>query len=243
MELRIDGVYIVTGGAGALADAVATTFGAAGARLVLVDRVAEALRERAARHGAVPHTADLTDAAAAVAMVADIEGTLGRVDGVIHTAGAFAMERAELSDSALYDRMFDVNVRTLVNVTRAALPGMLARREGFIAGISSHVVWEGTGAASMTLYAAAKAAVAFYLRSLEREVRPSGVRVAVVYPLAAIDTPGNRREMPDADPRSWVNPAAIAETLLFAATRGPRGRLTELPIGVAPPPIKAGDRR
>jgi len=69
------------------------------------------------------------------------------------------------------------------------------------------------------------------------------VRVAVVYPLAAIDTPGNRREMPDADPRSWVNPAAIAEALLFAATRGPRGRLTELPIGVAPPPIKAGDRR
>ncbi len=234
MELKTEGVYIVTGGAGALADAVAATFSAAGARLVLVDRVAEALRERAAQHGAVPVTADLTDAAAAARMVADIEGTLGRVDGVVHTAGAFAMERAELSGPELYERMFDINVRTLVNVTRAALPGMLARRDGFVAGISSNVVWEGTGAASMTLYAAAKAAVTFYLRSLEREVRAAGVRVAIVYPLAPIDTLANRRDTPGADPAGWVDPAGIAEALLFAATRGPRGRLAELPIGAVP---------
>ncbi len=232
MELRIDGVYVVTGGAGALAEAVARVFIAAGARVVLVDRVREALRERAAALGAVPVVADLTDAAAAAAAVAETVEACGRVDGLIHTAGAFAKERAEAGDSALYDRMFDVNVRTLFNATRAVLPGMLARRDGFVAGISSSVVWNGSGAAGMSLYAAAKAAVAFYLRSLDHEVAAAGVRVAVVYPLAPIDTPANRRDMPGADPSAWVDPTAIAEALLFAATRGPRGRLSELPIGV-----------
>ena len=236
MELRTGGVWIVTGGAGALADAVATVFAGAGARLVLVDRLSEVLRERAAAYGAVPLAADLTAPGETAAMVAEVEEAVGPVAGLIHPGGAFAMAPADAQEPALYERLFDANVRTLVNATQAVLPGMLSRRAGFIAGISSNVVWEGTGAASMSVYAAAKAAVAYYLRSVEREVRGGGVRVAIVYPLAAIDTPANRRAMPDADPAAWVDPAAIAEALLFAATRGPRGRLTELPIG-------AGERR
>ena len=237
MNLRADGVFIVTGGAGALADAVAAVFGAGGARLVLVDRASEALRERAAARGAVPLAVDLADPGETNAMAVDVETSVGPVAGLIHTAGAFAMAPAATADATLYDRMLDANVRTLVNATQAVLPAMLARGDGFIAGVSSNVVWEGSGAASMSIYAAAKAAVAFYLRSVEREVRGAGIRVAIVYPLSAIDTPANRRAMPDADPAGWVDPVAIAEALLFAATRGPRGRLSELPIGVA------GERR
>jgi NADP-dependent 3-hydroxy acid dehydrogenase YdfG len=233
MKLRIDGVYLVTGGAGALAGEVARVFAAAGGRVALLDRNGEALRERAAALGAMPVVADLGDAAATAAAVATTVTALGRVDGLVHTAGAFAKERADAVTPASYDRMLDVNLRTLVNATRAVLPGMLARGDGFVAGISSSVVWTGAGAAEMSLYAAAKAAVTFYLRSLEREVGAAGVRVAIVYPLAPLDTPANRRDMPGADPAAWVDPAAIAEALLFAATRGPRGRLVELPIGVA----------
>lgn len=243
MKVSPNDVFVITGGAGALADAIAAVFAAAGARLVLVDRAplrgqaSEALRERAAAHGAVPMTADLADANETVAMAREVAETVGPVAGVIHTVGAFAMAPVAAADEGLYDRMLDVNLRTLVNITRATLPGMVSRGDGFVAGISSNVVWEGTGAAEMSLYAAAKAAVAFYLRSVEREVRNAGVRVAIVYPLGPIDTPANRRAMPDADPTGWIDPAGIAEALLFAATRGPRGRLAELPIGAA------GDRR
>jgi NADP-dependent 3-hydroxy acid dehydrogenase YdfG len=237
MKVNSNDVFVITGGAGALADSIAAVFGTAGARLVLVDRASEALRERAAAHGAVPMTADLTDAAETAAMARAVAEAVGPVAGVIHTAGAFAMAPVADADEGLYDRMLDVNLRTLVNITRATLPGMLARGDGFLAGISSNVVWEGTGAAAMSLYAAAKAAVAFYLRSVEREVRGAGVRVAIVYPLGPIDTAANRRAMPDADPAGWIDPAGIAEALLFAATRGARGRMTELPIGTA------GDRR
>ena len=237
MKVNPNDVFIITGGAGALADAIAAVFAAGGARLVLVDRAGVAVREGAAAHGAVPMTADLADAAETVAMAREVAETVGPVAGVIHTAGAFAMAPVAAADEGLYDRMLDVNLRTLVNITRATLPGMVSRGDGFIAGISSNVVWEGTGAAEMSLYAPAKAAVAFYLRSVEREVRSAGVRVAIVYPLGPIDTPANRRAMPDADPAGWIDPAGIAEALLFAATRGPRGRLAELPIGAA------GDRQ
>jgi NADP-dependent 3-hydroxy acid dehydrogenase YdfG len=163
--------------------------------------------------------------------VAAALSTYGRVDGLIHTAGGFRMAPAHQADPGLYDRLFDMNVRTLVNAVGAVLPHLLARSDGFVAGFSAGIVVAG-GGGGMTVYAAAKAAVSQYLRSLEREVRASGVRVAIVYPLAAIDTPQNRRDMPDADPAAWIDPDEIAALLLVAATRGTRGSLTELAIGV-----------
>ena len=233
MEVRNEGVFIITGGAGALAGAVAEVFTAAGARLVLADREGSAVQERAAALGAVAVTADLTRKEEAERMLEEAGAGFGRVDGLIHTAGAFAAAPADQSSVELYDRMFDVNMRTLFNAVHAVLPTLVEQKDGFVAGISTNLVWNGGGGAGMALYAAAKAAVTFYLRSIEREVRGSGVRVAIVYPLSPIDTPANRRDMPNADPTAWVDPVEIGQALLFAATRGLRGRLTEFPIGVA----------
>ena len=233
MRLSNEGVYIITGGAGALANAVAGVFREAGARLALVDVEEAAVRERAEALGALPIVADLTSPAAAGRMVAETKSRYGGVDGLIHTAGAFTMASAHESDMALYDRMFDLNMRTLFCATRAVLPIFLEQRDGFVAGISTNLVWSGAGGAGMSLYAAAKGAVTLFLRSLERELRAQGIRVALVYPLSSIDTPANRRAMPDADPEGWVDPVEIANALLFASTRGRRGRLVELPIAVA----------
>jgi len=229
MQVSTDGVFVITGGAGALAGAVAGVFREAGARLVLVDP-AETVNERAAALGATPLVADLSTLTGARRMVEATLAAHGRLDGVIHTVGAFAMGPAESADEAAYGRMLDVNFRTLFCVARATLPVMLDLGRGFLAGISSQVAWAGDGGAGMALYAAAKAAVAAYLRALAAELGPRGIAVAVVYPLGAIDTPANRRAMPDADPRDWVDPEEIGRALLFAATRTARGRLVELPI-------------
>jgi NAD(P)-dependent dehydrogenase (short-subunit alcohol dehydrogenase family) len=224
--------YILTGGGGALAGSIARVFGEAGARLSLVDSAAERVEARARELGADWFAADLTSADEARRVV---DGTLtaaGRLDGLIHTAGGFAMAQAWERDEALYDRMLDANFRTTVTAVQACLPHFLRQGSGFIAAVSSHVVWNGEGAAGMAIYAAAKAALTFYLRSVNREVRRSGVRVAIVYPMAAIDTPANRAAMPDADPATWVDPDEIARVLLFASQRSDRGLLLELPIGV-----------
>ena len=222
-------IFVITGGGGALAGPITRALAHAGARLVLVDRVVEHVSERAREHHATPLGADLTRLDSAVSLANSVIGRFGRIDGLVHTVGAFAPGRIVESDAATYDRMFDLNVRTLFNVLRALSPGMLARGDGFICGISSEPGWTGR-APGTALYGAAKAAATSLLRTLEVEARGTQVGVCIVYPMGAIDTPANRKDMPDVDPQSFIDPAEIAATILHAATRGPRGRLSELPI-------------
>jgi NADP-dependent 3-hydroxy acid dehydrogenase YdfG len=230
IQLATTGAYLITGGAGAVADAVGRVFTDAGARVAMVGRNPDAIRARAASIGGLPLVADLTSLEGARRAVEEARRAFGRVDGLIHAAGGFEMGPADTADPAAYDRMFDVNMRTLFSATTAVLPGLLDQGTGFIAGFSTGVVWSGAGGPGMALYAAAKAAVSTYLRSLEAEVRCRGVGVAIVYPIGVIDTERNRRDMPDADRSGWIDPIEIATALLFACTRGPRGRLLELPI-------------
>ena len=224
-----DRVFIITGGGGALAGPIVRSFAHAGARLVLVDRHEDHVAERAREHHATALAADLTTLDGATAMANAVVGRHGRVDGLIHTVGGFASGSIVESDAATYDRMFDTNVRTLFNVLRAVAPAMLARGDGFICGISSEPGWTGR-APGTALYGAAKAAATSLLRTLEAEARGTQVGVCIVYPMGAIDTPANRKDMPNVDPRTLIDPGEIAASVLHAATRGTRGRLSELPI-------------
>jgi NADP-dependent 3-hydroxy acid dehydrogenase YdfG len=126
--------------------------------------------------------------------------------------------------------MLDLNLRTLFTASRAVLPHFVNRGAGFLAGFSASPAWMRSGGGGMSLYAAAKGAVTAYLHAVDDEFGARGIRTAIVYPLGVVDTPANRRAMPDADPSAWIDPAEIAAALLFAATRGPHGKLTELPI-------------
>ena len=106
---------------------------------------------------------------------------------------------------------------------------MIKQDAGFIAGISSTPGWSGAAKGS-ALYGAAKAAVATLLRSLDEDLAGSAVRVAVLYPMGAVDTPANRKAMPDVDPGTYIDPAELGAAVRFAAARGVRGRVTELPV-------------
>jgi NAD(P)-dependent dehydrogenase (short-subunit alcohol dehydrogenase family) len=223
-----DHCFVVTGGAGAIARSILKSLAAAGAKVVAVDRT-QAHADLAADTGAWPLGADLSSFEGALAMAHAITDKLGAVDGLIHTVGGFAMGPLAESDPTLYDKMFDLNVKTLYYAIRALLPGMLVRGRGFIAGFSSEPGWNGV-ASGAALYGASKSAVATLLRSIDSEVRGSGVRVSIVYPMGAVDTPANRRDMPTVDPRMLIDPVEIAETIRFAAERGGGARLLELPI-------------
>jgi NADP-dependent 3-hydroxy acid dehydrogenase YdfG len=173
--------------------------------------------------------ADLATVAGAERLIADVLLRCGRVDGLVHTVGGFAMGRISEVDPAQYDRMFDLNVRTLFHATRAVLPQFISRGDGFLAAFSSMHARVGS-APGKALYGAAKAAVASFLHSVDEEVAGTGIQVAVVYPMGSVDTPANRRDMPDADPATWIDPWQIAEALHFAATRTTRGRVVDLAI-------------
>lgn len=225
-----DKVFILTGGGGAIAGAIAQAFTKAGAKLALVDaHEGQVIQERAKELGGMVFVANLTHYPDAEMLVRQVKSRMGRVDGLIHTVGGFTHAPVKDADPSSYDKMFDLNVRSLFYMTRAIVPELITQKDGFIAGIASSAAWNGSGP-GIALYAAAKSAVATYLRSLDGELADTDVRVAVVYPMGTVDTPANRREMPDADPMAWVDPAEIGESLVYAASRTPRGRVLELQI-------------
>jgi NADP-dependent 3-hydroxy acid dehydrogenase YdfG len=230
VNITTEGIFIITGAAGGIADSIISTFAESGARLALADINGDAVRERAERCDALAIEADVTDPDAVREMASRVRSELGPIDGLIHTTGGFATAPAEKLDFELYDRLFDLNIRSLAVAVAAVLPGMLERRSGFIAGFSAAPGWERSGGEGMSVYAAAKAGVAAYLHAVGAEVADRGVATAVVYPMGVVETEGNLESMPDADRSTWIDPAEIAKALLFAATSGPRGRLTELPI-------------
>ena len=220
---------LITGAGGGLAPAAAAAFASASWRLALAVRSeSSAVRVRKEWPQAVVVQGDLAASDEARRVVADAEAELGALQAVVHLAGGFDMAAAvQLSDDA-FEKQLNANLRPVVNVTRAVLPGMLERGEGFILGVAAKAALK--GGERLGAYAAAKAAVSAYLKSVAAEVDPQGVAVTVLYPMGAIDTPANRAAMAEADPATLVDPEELSQAMLFAASRGPRGRVRELMV-------------
>jgi len=211
MENLAGRVLVVTGGRGAIGRAIVSALGSAGARVVVAD---------------LPEV-NVLDAAGATALVQGVLEREGRLDGLVHTVGGFAMGKLLDAPLADYERMFDLNVRSLFHVARAVLPHFVEQKRGFLAAFSSEPGWTGASPGS-ALYGAAKAAVAALLRSLDGELAGTDVNVAVIYPMGAVDTPANRRDMPGF--ARFIDPQEIAETVVFAAQRSRAGRVLELAV-------------
>ena len=196
---------LVTGAAGALGSVVARRFHAAGATVTGVDVV---------EHDAPWKTvaADLIDPAGAAAAVA----AAGAVDILANIAGGFTMgeDVAETSDDT-WDFMLNLNARTVLNMCRAAAPGMAARGGGKIVNIGARGALRGT--AKMGAYIASKSVVIRLTETLADELKHQAVNVNCILP-SIIDTPPNRGAMPDANFAEWVPPEHIAGVVLFLAS-------------------------
>jgi len=225
---ELDGaVTLITGAGGALGASVVRAFGQAGCRLVLLDL--HPPTARAQEHGGSAIGANLLDPTDARRAVDQARDRHGRLDHVIHLVGGFSWQPAHELEPAEFDRLVDLNLRSLVNVGRAALPILRAQGAGLLAGVSAGQAWRGAGE-GVAMYAAVKAAVATWLRSVDLELAGTDVKVAVLSPMGVIDTQANRESMPDADPETWIDPADLAASLVFAASTSRRGRVLEIPV-------------
>lgn len=225
-------VFIITGAGGAISSAINAAFLGAGAQLALADRPNNAERARDQLGAGLAVGVDLTSFEGAQAMVAATVKHYGRIDGLIHTIGGFSTGKILEFKPDDFTRMFDVNVKTLAFAVAAVLPEVLKQENGFIGGISAAQVARGSGAGA-ALYTAAKGAVALYLKSLDAELKGSSAKAGVVYPMGAVDTAANRRDMPDADPNTWIDPAEIAAAFVYMASRSSRGRVLEMQVFAA----------
>jgi NAD(P)-dependent dehydrogenase (short-subunit alcohol dehydrogenase family) len=211
-----DKVVIVTGAAGNVGAALAAVLAARGARVVAVDMVKDRLNTVTAGLPGTGHLAlsgfDLTDFASTQALIAKVEQTYGRLDGVGTTVGGFAMAKLQDADLDQWDAMFKLNVKTTWNIYRAAVPAIRAAGGGALCGIGSAAGLKGS--AEMAAYGATKSAVMRLTESLADELRAEHIRVNAVLP-TTIDTPQNRASMPGADPSRWVKPSEVAEAMAF----------------------------
>lgn len=212
--MELDGrIVAVTGAFGSLGKAVVQAALAAGARVAALDRAAAPADANAYSHATLYGGIDLADADAAQAAFDRVAADLGGIDALVNLAGGFRWETLESGTLETWDFLYQINVRTAVCASRAALPHLRRRGSG---GRIVNVGAAGAAkaAAGMGAYAASKSGVAKLTEALAEELKDCGITVNAVLP-SIIDTAPNRADMPDADYTRWVQPSELGGIVTF----------------------------
>src|SRR4029453_15536503 len=204
-------VAVITGGTGALGQAVTLRFVADGAIVALpyaVQAERDRLYERVAaadRDRLVMGPVDVGDLAAMTAFATSTVAARGKIDVLVAGVGGFAGGSLLETDAETWKRMLDLNLTTAFSAAKAVLPPMVGARYGRIVIVASRAVVPPAG--GFIAYTVAKAGVIAFTQALAQETREHGVTVNAVLP-STMDTPANRAAMPDAVP-AGVCPAHL----------------------------------
>ncbi|NIB44120.1 SDR family NAD(P)-dependent oxidoreductase [Pseudomaricurvus alkylphenolicus] len=204
---------IVTGAFGGLGRQVVDMALAAGAAVAAVDYAPAptgATELQLHSFGGV----DLTSESAAAHAFEQAVSALGGLDGLINIAGGFTWETFAEGAVDSWVKMFDINLKTAVIASHAAMPYLLQQSAGSIVNIGANSAQKSE--MGVAAYTASKAGVAKLTESLADEYK-SRVRVNAVLP-SIIDTEINRRDMPDADFSLWVQPQELGQVILFLSS-------------------------
>lgn len=186
-SLLADRVAVVTGGGGGIGAATARLFGQHGAAVIIADVDAELAHQTAddvtALGGsALAVVADVRDTDQVSDLAATVLDRFGRVDVLVNNVGHWLRHPGSFAetDPQLWDELYRINVHHVFLVTRAFLPAMIGRHTGAIVNVASV---EGLrGYPEDPVYAAFKAAVIHFTRSLAVQVGHDGVRVNAIGP-------------------------------------------------------------
>jgi NAD(P)-dependent dehydrogenase (short-subunit alcohol dehydrogenase family) len=209
---------VVTGGFGALGSGVAAAAIDRGASVAVLDVAKSApqgLADRLGPKALLLGGVDLSSPEGAQKAMGAVKANFGRLDALLNIAGGFQWEPVEDGDGESWDRMFALNLKTALNACKAALPYLLESGAGRIVNVGAQSALH--AAAGMGPYAASKSAVHRLTEALANELKLKGVTVNAVLP-STIDTPANRRDMPNADFDRWIKPADLAAVMLFLAS-------------------------
>ncbi len=185
--MRFEGkVALVTGGTGGIGAATASRLAAEGARVAVCDLDGGAARELAADLGGVGTELDVRSDESVAAAVAAVEDQLGPIDVLVNNAGVGGELFFGQTPPEVWDNLIAVNLRGVLAVTHAVLPGMQQRHGGSIVNVASEAGRVGSQLA--VVYSATKAGVVGFTKALAKESARFGVRINAVAP-GPIDTP------------------------------------------------------
>ena len=160
---------------------------------------------------------DLMNEEASQKFIDTILSTHKTIDAAILTVGGFAM--GKIADTKTSDilKQYKLNFETAYNVARPIFIQMLKQNSGHIFLIGSKPGLDHRNGKGMVAYGLAKSLNFRLAELMNDEAKGTNVVTSVVVP-GTIDTPQNRKSMPDADPEKWVKPEAIADAIWFYCT-------------------------
>src|SRR5688572_8026688 len=216
-------VAAITGAASGIGLECARACLGAGARVVLIDRAEERLKEICSELGsqAIPLVVDLTDPSSVTGMMPQILDKAGKLDVFHANAGSYVGGDVVGGDPEAWDRMLNLNVNAVFRTVHAVLPHMVERGSGDILVTSSvaglvPVVWE-------PVYTASKHAVQAFVHTVRRQVIKHGIRVGAVAPgpvVTALISDWPKEKLDDAIAAGGlIEPEEVAEAVLFMLTR------------------------
>lgn len=199
---------IVTGGGGGIGGAIAQRFAREGAKIVIVDIDGEAAKICAnnitgASGSAIALVADVTNKQSVADMVKAALDRWNRIDILVNVAGGADRKLVIDMTAEDWDRIVNMNLKSVFLCSQAALPAMLKQKYGKIVNISS--IYGFTGNATRSSYAAAKAGVAVFTKTLALEHAKDGLNINAIAP-GRIETPRVRGHYSD---EAWA--AAVAQ--------------------------------
>jgi uncharacterized protein len=184
MDLKGAHVFI-TGASRGIGAAMAEAFTGAGAKVSLAARSQTELESLAGRLGGVPFTVDLLDAEVCDALIGRVEAEAGPIDVLVNNAGIETNHWFHAVDPSVIRDVVRLNLEAPLMLTRAVLPGMLARGRGHVVSTSS--VAGSAGFPGLAAYSGTKAGLNNWMAAMRLELRDTPIHFTLVAP-GPVDT-------------------------------------------------------
>jgi NAD(P)-dependent dehydrogenase (short-subunit alcohol dehydrogenase family) len=208
---------IITGANGNLGSAVTNEFLNKGYRVVATV-AAESMRSDFAPHEQLEiQVVDLMNEEAAATFVATVIGKYATVDAALLLVGGFAMGNIVATAGSDIEKQIALNFNTAYYAARPLFRQMIEQNNGRIIFIGARPAIEASAGKNLVAYGLSKSLLFKLAEYLNEEAKGKNVTVTVVAP-STLDTPLNRKSMPDTDPDIWVKPSALAEILEFVVS-------------------------
>jgi NAD(P)-dependent dehydrogenase (short-subunit alcohol dehydrogenase family) len=149
--------------------------------------------------------------------VASVISKYGSVDVAVLTIGGFAMGSVAETKTSDIAKQYKLNFETAYNVARPIFVQMMKQNSGRIFIIGSRPGLKAINSKGMIAYGLGKSLIFRLAELMNDEAKGTNVVTSVVVP-STIDTPQNRKAMPNSDPEKWVKPEAIADVIYFYCT-------------------------